>query len=119
MFHPNAPLPVYSRANLPDIFGFCWVPKLHPKARSTMTDWQARSQLYFLSTKQEMLTLINEKDKSTEETATIHGIPEQNKTPFGALIAERIINSVSYEKSKSANSYPQSNTKEVWLIFVI
>lgn len=52
VFLPGTPLPLYQRRIEPRIHGITWIPRRFPKARSLTIDWQASTELYFLSEKQ-------------------------------------------------------------------
>lgn len=52
VFLPSTPLPLYQRQIEPRIHGITWIPRRFPKARSLTIDWQASTELYFLSEKQ-------------------------------------------------------------------
>lgn len=52
VFLPNTPIPLYQHRNLPRIQGLAWIPRHFPKPHSLMIDWQASTELYFLSEKQ-------------------------------------------------------------------
>lgn len=52
VFLPGTPLPLYQRHIEPRIHGITWIPRRFPKARSLTIDWQASTELYFLSDKQ-------------------------------------------------------------------
>lgn len=52
VFLPGTPLPLYQRRIEPRIHGITWIPRRFPKARSLTVDWQASTELYFLSEKQ-------------------------------------------------------------------
>ncbi|XP_067622808.1 uncharacterized protein l(2)05287 [Eurosta solidaginis] len=57
VFHPNVPLSIYERRNLPRLHGAAWLPRRHPKNRSINSDWQAQSTLYFLTEEQKIYYL--------------------------------------------------------------
>lgn len=52
VFMPNTPIPLYQHKNLPKIEGLAWIPRTYPRPHSLTIDWQANTELYFLSAKQ-------------------------------------------------------------------
>lgn len=52
VFLPGAPLPLYQRRIEPRIHGITWIPRRFPRTRSLTIDWQASTELYFLSERQ-------------------------------------------------------------------
>lgn len=60
VFLPSNPYPIYQRKDLPKIEGAVWLPKRHPKQQSLDVDWQAISQLIFLSREQVMTATLTE-----------------------------------------------------------
>lgn len=49
VFLPNTPISLYQHKQLPKIDGLAWIPRRYPKSHSLTIDWQARTELYFLS----------------------------------------------------------------------
>lgn len=49
VFLPNTPIPLYQHRNLPKVLGAAWIPRKYPKSNSLNVDWQAISELYFLT----------------------------------------------------------------------
>lgn len=100
VFHINSPLPLYNNKNMPDIFEMTWVPRKYPKARGNSNDWQAASQLYFLSTKQELLYMDHEKETNIYSAMYLNnfeGVQAQYDTPFASMIAQHIRNKAEVE----------------------
>jgi hypothetical protein len=64
-------------------------------------DWQATSQLYFITDKQELMCLTDKSDLETVAPSKFFGDVAQPlpKTPFAAMMAKQISN--DREKSKS------------------
>lgn len=52
VFMPNTPIPLYQHKGLPKIEGMAWIPRTYPRPHSLSIDWQASTELYFLSEKQ-------------------------------------------------------------------
>lgn len=52
VFMPNTPVPLYQHKGLPKIEGMAWIPRTYPRPHSLTIDWQASTELYFLSEKQ-------------------------------------------------------------------
>ncbi|GAB0089207.1 WD repeat-containing protein 75 [Sergentomyia squamirostris] len=92
VFLPNTPIPLYHRHDLPGIHDAIWIPRQDPKATSLNVDWQASSQLFFLSDRQELLHLTSE--SAEEESPMMTFLSEagivNNYTPFGAMIAKQV-----------------------------
>uniref|UniRef100_A0A1B0DFN8 WD repeat-containing protein 75 second beta-propeller domain-containing protein n=1 Tax=Phlebotomus papatasi TaxID=29031 RepID=A0A1B0DFN8_PHLPP len=93
IFFPNTPIPLYHRRDLPNIYDAVWIPRQDPKATSLSLDWQANSQLFFLTDKQELVSLVSRNDDDgltpmvtfLSEANTVN-----NYTPFGAMIAKQM-----------------------------
>lgn len=49
VFSPNTPITLYQHEQLPKIDGMAWIPRKYPKSHSLTIDWQAHTELYFLS----------------------------------------------------------------------
>lgn len=49
VFLPNTPITLYQHKQLPKIDGLAWIPRQYPKIHSLTIDWQAQTELYFLS----------------------------------------------------------------------
>lgn len=49
VFLPNTPISLYQHKQLPKIDGLAWIPRQYPKIHSLTIDWQAQTELYFLS----------------------------------------------------------------------
>lgn len=49
VFLPNTPITLYQHKQLPKIDGLAWIPRHYPKTHSLTIDWQAQTELYFLS----------------------------------------------------------------------
>lgn len=52
VFMPNTPIPLYQHKGLQKIEGMAWIPRTYPRPHSLTIDWQASTELYFLSEKQ-------------------------------------------------------------------
>lgn len=52
VFMPNTPVPLYQHKGLPKVEGMAWIPRTYPRPHSLTIDWQASTELYFLSEKQ-------------------------------------------------------------------
>lgn len=50
-------MPVYFKKGMPNIEGAIWVPRRYPQSQSLSVNWQALSNLYFLTEKQVCLFL--------------------------------------------------------------
>lgn len=100
------PYTLYQRKNMPAIHGAAWIPRRYPKTQTLNLDWQATSQLYFLSTAQEILQLVTDSD--VESLSSCAGYLQDGQapvayTPFGAMIAKQIHNATS---KAAANRLP-------------
>lgn len=49
VFLPHTPITLYQHKQLPKIDGMAWIPRKYPKSHSLSIDWQAHTELYFLS----------------------------------------------------------------------
>lgn len=52
VFLPNTPIPLYQQKSLPNVAGLAWIPRQYPRTHSLTIDWQAATELYFLSENQ-------------------------------------------------------------------
>lgn len=58
VFLPNTPITLYQHKQLPKIDGLAWIPRKYPKSHSLTIDWQAHTQLYFLSSDKQVTILV-------------------------------------------------------------
>lgn len=54
VFLPNTPITLYQHKHLPKIDGLAWIPRQYPRNRSLTVDWQAQTELYFLSSEKQV-----------------------------------------------------------------
>lgn len=59
VFLPNTPITLYQHKQLPKIDGMAWIPRKYPKSHSLTIDWQAHTELYFLSSDKQVRRLIH------------------------------------------------------------
>uniref|UniRef100_A0A336MAF4 CSON014392 protein n=1 Tax=Culicoides sonorensis TaxID=179676 RepID=A0A336MAF4_CULSO len=101
IFHINSPLPVYTHKGMTDIYGMTWVPRRYPKAKLSVADWQAASQLYFLNTQQELLYIDTETEgDGSKAKLYLNNLNEQQmnyNTPFASILAN---NTTSHTKKE-------------------
>lgn len=98
VFLPNVPYTLYQRKNMPSIHGAAWIPRRYPKSHTLNLDWQASSQLFFLSTNQEILQLVSDSDLESLSSSAAYlqdGNAPLTYTPFGAMIAKQIHNATN------------------------
>lgn len=55
VFSPNTPITLYQHKQLPKIDGLAWIPRKYPRSHSLTVDWQAHTELYFLSSDKQVL----------------------------------------------------------------
>lgn len=117
VFRMNAAMTEYHRKNLPDIYGAVWLPRRQVK--NNYVDWQATSQLLFLTASQELMCLIGD-DDDTVLGASASYFNEQShhalaNTPFSQLMAkqqqQRQINQLT--SGATSGLLNKSSTKEV------
>ncbi|XP_053988404.1 WD repeat-containing protein 75 [Hylaeus anthracinus] len=96
VFTPQKPSPVYTRPSVIEnncsILGATFVPHLQEKRDSSHRHWQRKSQLFFLDSNQELLTLEPESEVtiSLETLSTSATVPS---TAFGSMIAAKTTSS--------------------------
>lgn len=124
IFFPNTPIPLYHRRDLPNIYDAVWIPRQDPKATSLSLDWQANSQLFFLTDKQELVSLVSRNDDDSL-TPMVTFLSEANTvnnyTPFGAMIAKQMQQKVRSGAGNSAlpiGILGKSNVNEVSVCFL-
>lgn len=54
VFLPNTPITLYQHKQLPKIDGLAWIPRHYPRSHSLTIDWQAHTELYFLSSEKQV-----------------------------------------------------------------
>lgn len=54
VFLPNTPITLYHHKKLPKIAGMAWIPRQYPRSHSLTIDWQAHTELYFLSSEKQV-----------------------------------------------------------------
>lgn len=126
VFHINSPLPLYTHKNMTDIYAMTWVPRRYPKARLSVVDWQAASQLYFLNTKQELIYIDSETDDNSGNAKLyLNNLDERQmnyNTPFASIIADNTINNAKkdfqYWSSNQLGVFGGSVVKEVSVLLI-
>lgn len=58
VFLPNTPITLYQHKQLPKIDGLAWIPRQYPRSHSLTIDWQAHTELYFLSSEKQVLNAL-------------------------------------------------------------
>lgn len=91
VFPPNCPIPVYGRKKMPNVYGAIWVPR--KVQRTNYSDWQAGSQLVFLTEDQELMCFVSDVDEDVLGASMAHlqGYQSLPQTPFGAMWAKQQI----------------------------
>lgn len=89
VFPPNCPIPVYGRKRMPNVLGALWVPR--KVQRTNYSDWQASSQLIFLTADQELMCFVSDADEEVLGASMAHlqGYQSLTQTPFGAMLAKQ------------------------------
>ncbi|XP_066602543.1 WD repeat-containing protein 75 [Prorops nasuta] len=107
IFSPKCPTPVYEKKNIIDndslILGASFVPHLKEKQDPSFKKWQQKSQLYFLDSNQELLTLEPESEISVclEILSNNSSVPA---TAFAKLMADQTFSSKE-EKQQYLHEY--------------
>lgn len=71
---------------MPGTYGAIWVPR--KVQRSNYSDWQANSQLVFLTKQQELLCFVSDVDEEVLGGSMNHFLQSyQSQTPFGSMLA--------------------------------
>lgn len=86
-------MPLYIRKNIPPVYGAAFLPRRVPRSHSLNIDWQASSQLFFLSSNQELLHLISDSDVDAMSPSVAFSSDNPQPlpyTPFGAVLAKQI-----------------------------
>ncbi|XP_031624324.1 WD repeat-containing protein 75 [Contarinia nasturtii] len=109
VFLPNTPITLYQHKQLPKIDGLAWIPRQHPRNRSLTVDWQAHTELYFLSSdKQELLRLVSTNDEDSYNSNAFYlsdNVQTLPNTPFAAMIAKQQTNYAIAEDKRSTVTY--------------
>lgn len=73
---------------MPSTYGAIWVPR--KVQRSNYSDWQANSQLVFLTKQQELLCFVSDADEEALGGSMNHFLQSyQSQTPFGSMLARQ------------------------------
>ncbi|XP_076361137.1 WD repeat-containing protein l(2)05287 [Tachypleus tridentatus] len=88
IFRPSNPEPVYIHENITcdSVLGAAFIPKTTVSSGDLW--WQCNSQLYFMTEKQELLTITDEPDPEPEDSQ-LKLQQNLSTTPFGQLIARK------------------------------
>lgn len=92
IFNPSPAMTLHSQMNIPEIYGAIWVPRATPKAQTLNVNWQATSQLLFLTKSQEVCCFKLPYDDDYGHGATLTYLSNgfKSHTPFAAMMAQEI-----------------------------
>lgn len=101
IFHPSPAMTIHHQKNMPGIYGAIWSPRDSPKAQTVNVNWQATSQLLFLTRSQEICCLKLPGEEDYGDAAPFMEVSNgfTTNTPFAALIAQKITD----ETTKDSN----------------
>lgn len=120
VFQPSPTLNVFYQKNIPDIYDAIWVPRETPKTQSISVNWQAKSQLFILTSNQEICVLSNQDfDDDVIEVPCMDEINQfTSSTPFAAIMAKKKTSEKSRDLSiRRILTNSSGHVKEVRLFF--
>lgn len=102
IFHPNPAMTIHHQKNMPGIYGAVWSPRDNPRDQSVRVNWQAMSQLLFLTHDQEICCLKLPGDDDYSNAAPFMEISNgfTTNTPFAAMIAQKITDETAKDFNK-------------------
>ena len=102
IFHPSPVLTIHHQKKMPNVYGAIWVARETPRKQSINVNWQAASQLLFLTEHQEVCALQTPGDDDFANIAAFMEITSNVttiNTPFAAMIAQKVTD----ETTKDSN----------------
>lgn len=116
VIHPSPAMTIFHQKNIPNIFSAIWIPQDYPRNQSLNVNWQAASQLLFLTESQEICKLWSTDDEDILDLTPF--VTEFNEftstTPFASILTRNDTRSKTNGISiKTITSNASGNAKEV------
>ena len=91
VIHPSPPMTIFHQKNMPKICSTIWVPQENPRRQSLSVNWQAASQLLFLTEDQEICCLSSPNEEEIIDlTPFMSDINEYSTTtPLAAMLTRK------------------------------
>lgn len=116
IIQPSPAMTIFSQKNLPDIYDMIWVPRDNPRNQSLSVNWQATSQLFFLTQRQEICG-ISYKSDFDDDVIEVPCIDDLNvfmsHTPFAAMISKHSEKPLEYSSVRKVMKNSSGYIKEV------
>jgi NET1-associated nuclear protein 1 (U3 small nucleolar RNA-associated protein 17) len=114
IIHPSPALTIFHQANVPNIYGAVWIPQTGARSQSISVNWQAHSQLLFLTYNQEICCFSSPFDEEfIDPIACMDAQKFLYKTPFAAMLSKQVVSDKSTDVSNEKIASTMGNNKEV------
>lgn len=116
VIHPSPTMTVFQQKNLPDIYDAIWVPRDNPRTQTVAVNWQAISQLLFLTQRQEIcvLSMQSFEDDEIIEIPYMDEInPFTSYTPLASMVSKAANEKSEYASVRKIMTNASGHIKEV------
>lgn len=116
VIHPSPTMTVFQQKNLPDIYDAIWIPRDNPRTQTVALNWQAMSQLLFLTQRQEICALslqAFDDDDIIEIPYMDETNPFTSYTPFAAMVSKTANEKSEYVTVRKIMTNASGHIKEV------